>query len=128
MAHFAQLDENNNVINVIVINNEALLNEYNNEIEQKGIDLCGELFGGRWLQTSYNTKGGVHTFGGNPLRKNYAGKNCFYDPIRDAFIQHQPYPSWTLNEQTCLWEAPNPMPQEGFWTWDEPTLSWISIA
>lgn len=85
-----------------------------------------------WVQTSYNTRGGVH-YGedGEPdgpgLRKNYAGIGFTYDRIRDAFIPPQPFPSWTLNEQTCLWDAPAPYPQDGgIYVWDEDTRSWVS--
>ena len=84
---------------------------------------------GEWIQTSYNTKGGVHLLGGTPLRKNYAGIGYTYDRTRDAFIPPQPFLSWTLNEQTCLWEAPTPYPQDDKrYAWDEPTLSWIEIT
>lgn len=118
MAHFAELNENNIVEQVLVVSNNELLDESGNESEQKGIDFCFNLFGGRWIQTSYN---------GN-FRKNYAGQGHLYDPIRDAFIAPQPYPSWTLNEQTCLWEAPIPMPQESLWIWDEVTVNWVEVT
>jgi vacuolar-type H+-ATPase subunit I/STV1 len=74
---------------------------------------------------SYNTQGGVHRLGGTPFRKNYAGVGYMYDPVRDAFYAAQPYPSWTLNEDTCYWEAPTPRPEEMDWYWNEPTLEWI---
>ena len=81
---------------------------------------------GEWIQTSYNTHGGVHATGGTPLRKNYAGIGYTYDRTRDAFVPPQPFESWTLNEQTCLWDAPTPMPQDGkLYRWDEPTLAWV---
>ena len=117
MAHFAELNESNIVTNVIVVHNNELLNENGNESEQKGIDFCVAHFGGTWIQTSYN---------GN-IRKNYAGIGYLYDPIRDAFIPPKPFESWILNEDTCQWKAPTLMPTEGFWYWDEPTLSWIEI-
>jgi hypothetical protein len=86
---------------------------------------------GTWIQTSYNTYGGVHygqdgqPDGGMPLRKNYAGIGYTYDSRRDAFISPQPYPSWTLNEDTCLWAPPTPMPTEGGpYEWNETTQSW----
>lgn len=79
---------------------------------------------GQWLQTSYNTHGGVHNSGGTPLRKNYAGIGYSYDYLLDAFIPPKPYQSWVLNEETCLWDAPTPKP-EGEWYWDEPTIAWI---
>jgi hypothetical protein len=84
---------------------------------------------GEWIQTSYNTQGGVHLLGGTPLRKNYAGIGYTYDRTRDAFIPSQPFPSWTLNEQTCLWDAPTPYPTDDKrYRWDEPTTSWIEIT
>ena len=82
---------------------------------------------GIWLQTSYNTRGGVHTLGGTPLRKNYAGIGYTYDSERDAFIPPKPYVSWLLNENTCLWDAPVAMPDDGeLYHWNEATLSWVS--
>ena len=90
---------------------------------------------GTWVQTSYNTHGGVHysseTFepdGGVALRKNYAGIGYIYDSDRDAFYAPQPYPSWILNEESCLWEAPTPMPQdENIYGWDEEIIGWVLI-
>jgi|688.fasta_scaffold01024_2 hypothetical protein len=115
MSHFAQIDENNIVTQVIVI-------------EQDVVDTG--LFGdpNSWIQTSYNTSGGVHTQGGTPLRKNYAGIGYTYDSTRDAFIPPQPFNSWVLNEDTCLYEAPTPMPDDGkMYSWDEDTTSWVEI-
>ena len=115
MSHFAQIDENNIVTRVIVI-------------EQDVVDTG--LFGdpNSWIQTSYNTYGGVHTQGGTPLRKNYAGIGYTYDSIRDAFISPKPYNSWVLNEDSCLYEAPTPMPTDDkIYSWDEATTSWIEI-
>ena len=90
---------------------------------------------GEWIQTSYNTRGGVHygqdgqPDGGVALRKNYAGVGFSYDKSRDAFIPPQPYASWTLNEDTCLWNSPVPYPDDGnFYTWDESTTSWLESA
>jgi len=83
---------------------------------------------GEWIQTSYNTSGGVHQLGGIPLRKNYAGIGYTYDRERDAFISPQPYPSWLLNEDTCLWSAPTLMPTDGkIYTWNESNTSWEEI-
>ena len=115
MAHFANIDENNIVINVIVV-------------EQDVVD-TGKLGDpSKWIQTSYNTVGGVHQLGGTQLRKNYAGIGHKYDATRDAFISPQPYPSWILNETTCQWEAPIPMPTDGpYYSWDEETTNWITI-
>ena len=83
---------------------------------------------GEWIQTSYNTHGGVHKNGGTPLRKNYAGVGYSYDRERDAFIPPQPFVSWTLNEETCLWECPVAYPDDGKrYNWNEQTLSWIEV-
>ena len=115
MAHFAQIDENNTVLQVIVV-------------EQDVIDTG--LFGdpAAWIQTSYNTYGGVHSQGGTPLRKNYAGIGDTYDSDRDAFIPLKPFPSWILDEDTCLWTPPTPMPDDGAsYDWNEGTLSWDAI-
>jgi len=99
MAHFARIDNTNTVTEVLVVPDEQ---------EHRGHQyLADDLgLGGTWLQTSYNTIGGVHLLGGTPLRKNYAGINYNYDQARDAFIPPQPDPNWILNEDTCLWEAP----------------------
>jgi hypothetical protein len=121
MAHFAQIDNNNIVINIIVVHNNELLDQDGNEVEQKGIDFCKSLFGEntKWIQTSYN---------GN-IRKNYAGIGYTYDESRDAFIPPKPYNSWILNEDTCLWEAPVAIPQDGkLYNWNEETLTWIEIS
>lgn len=84
---------------------------------------------GEWIQTSYNTRGGVHLNGGTPLRKNYAGVGYTYDRDRDAFIPPQPFPSWTLNDDTCLWDCPVAYPTDGkHYGWDEGTLSWIELV
>lgn len=84
---------------------------------------------GEWIQTSYNTVGGTHTLGGTPLRKNYAGIGYTYDRERDAFIPPQPFASWTLNEDTCLWDSPVAYPTDGkIYSWNEPTTSWIELA
>lgn len=83
---------------------------------------------GEWIQTSYNTKGGVHVLGGIPLRKNYAGVGYIYDRVRDAFIPPQPYPSWLLNEDACLWDSPVPYPADGnVYIWNEEIQNWQEI-
>ena len=113
MAHFAQVDSDDRVIQVIVA-------------EQDFIDSGAVGDPASWIQTSYNTRAGVHVLGGTPLRKNYAGIGFTYDFERDAFIPPQPFPSWILNEQSCLWDAPISMPtQEGPWDWDEQNQQWI---
>ena len=81
-----------------------------------------------YKQTSYNTHGGVHALGGTPFRKNYAGIGYTFDSGRDAFITPQPFPSWLLNEQSCQWESPVPMPTDGEYSWDEATKNWIEAA
>lgn len=84
---------------------------------------------GEWIQTSYNTHGGVHSQGGTPLRKNYAGIGFTYDRTRDAFIPPKPFASWLLNEETCLWNAPVAMPEDGKrYTWDEATTAWVEVV
>lgn len=119
MAHFAQLDENNTVTQVIVVANEELMLD-GTENETKGILFCKSLFGEdtRWIQTSYN---------GNK-RKNYAGIGYTYDPVNDYFFAPQPFPSWTLDAD-AKWQAPTPYPTDGkFYTWNESTLSWDEVV
>lgn len=104
MAHFAQLDENNIVTQVVVVHDS----------EEHLWPVAP--FTGTWIQTSYN---------GN-IRKNFAGIGYTYDATRDAFIPPQPYPSWVLDEETCRWNAPAPYPDDGKrYEWDEPTLAWV---
>ena len=107
MSHYAKI-ENNIVTQVIVAND---------------VEWCQENLGGTFIQTSYNTIGGVHRLGGTPLRYNYAGIGFTYDETRDAFIPPKPFPSWSLNEDTCLWEAPTPCPGPE-WEWDEDMKGW----
>ena len=118
MAHFAKLDQNNVVTEVHVVNNIELLSADGLESEVMGAAFLIRWSGGysNWKQTSYNGK----------IRKNYAGVGYTYDPTRDAFIAPQPFPSWTLNEDTCLWGSPVPMPTDGQrYSWDEATTSWV---
>ena len=82
---------------------------------------------GTWVQTSYNTSGGVHSLGNTPLRKNYAGIGYLYNEGRHAFHSPQPYASWTLNEDTCFWESPVPYPSEGVHEWDEDNQEWVEL-
>lgn len=131
MAYFAELNPNNMVLRVLAVANDMIKDEQGNEQEQIGIDFLKSLFGSEtiWKQTSYNTSGGVHTQGGTPLRKNYAGIGYTYDSTRDAFIPPKPYNSWVLNETSCLWGAPTPMPNDGkIYSWDEETTTWIEIS
>jgi hypothetical protein len=83
---------------------------------------------GEWIQTSYNTHGGEHKLGGTPLRKNYAGIGFTYDRVKDAFIPPKPFASWVLNEDTCLWDAPVAMPDDGkVYQWGEETTNWVEV-
>ena len=122
MAHYAFLDENNIVTEVIVGKNEG----------EEGIDWeqhYGAFRGQPCKRTSYNTSGNVHRLGGTPYRKNYAGISYTYDAERDAFIPPKPYASWLLNETTCLWDSPVPYPDDGEWyTWNEESQSWNLIT
>jgi len=126
MASFAKIGLNNKVIEVLSVVNEVLHDSNGVEQEVIGIDFLTKLTGYPvWKQTSYNTHGGVHSTGGTPLRKNYAGIGYTYDEDRDAFISKKPFNSWILNEQTCIWEAPVAYPTDGNeYTWNEQTLSW----
>jgi hypothetical protein len=121
MSHFAHVNENNIVTQVIVA-------------EQDFINTGAVGDPATWIQTSYNTRAGVHygndgqPDGGEALRKNYAGIGYTYDVGRDAFVPPQPFGSWTLNEQTCNWEPPGAMPEDGkMYGWDEATTSWIEF-
>jgi hypothetical protein len=123
MAHWAEIDESNIVTRVLVVADEE---------DHRGQEfLATDLgLGGTWKKTSYNTMGNVHALGGTPFRKNYAGIGFTYDESRDAFIPEKPFASWVLNEDTCLWDAPTPMPvEEGkMFTWDEDTTSWVEFV
>ena len=133
MAHFAKINTDNIVINVVVINNNELLID-GEENEQKGINFLNSLSNTNynWKKTSYNTVGGVHLNDGTPFRKNFAGIGFTYDSGRDAFIPPKPYPSWTLNEDTCRWEAPVAKPEDSgngkYYEWNESTTSWEEIT
>jgi len=119
MAHFAEIGLDNTVLRVIVVNNAELLDGNGVEQESLGADFCRDLFGGTWVQTSYN---------GN-IRKNFAGPGCTYDSDRDAFIPPKPFASWTLDETTCRWEPPTPYPDDGqMYSWDEDSTSWVEVA
>lgn len=118
MAHFARLDDNNIVLEVVVVNNNELFDENGNESEQKGKDFCVSLFGGRWIQTSFNSS----------IRKNFAGVGFYYDEKEDAFIAPQPYQSWIFNNEKYIWEAPIEMPINIPCFWNEETLTWDEVA
>ena len=132
MASFAKLNLENIVIRVESVVNEVLKDSNGVEQEQLGIDFLKKLYNepdAVWKQTSYNTRGGIHSSGGIPFRKNHAGIGMTYDQTRDAFISPKPFNSWILNENTCLWEAPIPMPtteleNNQFYSWDEENQSW----
>jgi len=105
MSHFAEID-NNNIVQRVIVAEQDFINS----------GAVGDSF--RWVQTSYN----------NNFRKNYAGKGYTYDKTRDAFIAPQPFPSWLLDEDTCRWDAPTPMPDDGkMYNWDEDTTSWVIV-
>jgi hypothetical protein len=121
MAHFAKLGVGNIIIEVAIVSNDIATTE------QAGIDFLNNLYGSRdvWKQTSYNTVGGQHLLDGTPLRKNYASIGFTYNQTLDAFIPPKPFDSWTLNETTCLWEAPTAYPTDSKdYTWNETTTSW----
>lgn len=121
MAYFAEIDNTSMVTRILAVSDS---DEYRGQ-EFLSNDLG---LGGIWVQTSYNTHGGIHVLGGTPLRKNYAGIGYTYDSERDAFIPPKPFDSWVLNEDTCLWDAPVPYPSDGgFYTWDESTQTWTPV-
>ena len=126
MASFAKIGLNNKVIAVHSVVNEVLHDSNGIEKEDIGVDFLTKLHGWAiWKQTSYNTVGGVHNKGGIPFRKNHAGIGYTYDEDRDAFIPPKPFNSWILNEQTCLWESPIPMPQDNNkYNWNEINQNW----
>lgn len=118
MAHFAELDQNSVVTQVVVVHNDELLDN-GVESEAKGINFLESLYGHRnWKQTSYNAT----------IRRNYAGIGFSYDVERDAFIAPKPFDSWILEESTCRWSPPSPCPDDGnAYRWDEPTTAWVAI-
>ena len=119
MAHFAKIGMDNIVTDVLVVANRETMDSNGIEHESIGIEFLKNLTGHQiWVQTSYNGK----------IRKNYAGIGYIYDSQRNVFIPPKPYPSWILNEETCLWEAPIPMPTDGkIYGWDENTKNWIEV-
>ena len=115
MAHFAKV--NRGIVEQVIV------------AEPEFFDTFVDSSPGQWLQTSYNTYGGVHVTGGTPLRKNYAGVGFTYDSTRDAFIPPKPYASWTVNEDTCLWDCPVAYPSDGKnYTWNEDTQQWNEVT
>ena len=127
MAHYAEIVDGL-VVRITVVNN-AVITVDGVEDGAIGAAFCHNLLVGEWVQTSYNTSGGVNSAGGTALRFNYAGIGYTYDTVLDAFYAPKPYPSWILDETTCLWEAPIPMPVPNnppFYVWDEATESWVT--
>ena len=117
MAHFAEIGENNVVLRVIVVSDSDTSDMHGIEQEEIGAEFCRNLLGGTWKKTSYNAN----------IRKNYAGMGYTYDSIRDAFIPPKPFNSWILNEDTCGWEPPTPMPTDGtLYKWSEDDLAWLN--
>ena len=138
MATFAKIGANNLVIDICSVNDKDTSDENGVEVESIGVTYLTELTGhANWKKTSQNTYKNQHSEGGTPFRKNYAGIGFTYDESKDAFIPAQKYASWTLNESSCRWEAPNPWPEEtpqrGYY-WDEAayqadnTQGWVLMA
>jgi len=124
MAHFAKIGKGSKVLTVEAVSNDVA------PTEQAGVDFLNNLYGTNdiWKQTSYNTRGGQHILSGTPFRKNFAGIGFKYDQTRDAFIPKKPFNSWTLNETTCLWEAPVVKPDDGQqYIWNEDNQTWDLI-
>ena len=137
MAHFAKLGINGKVIAVHAVSNSDVLNGSGVEDETVGQQFLERLHGwpaSMWVQTSYNTQGGVHNLGGTPLRGNYAGLDKIYDEDNNIFRTKQPYASWTLNTTTASWEPPTPRPDgkypwnDGKYTWNESTKAWDAVV
>ena len=115
MSHFAKIE--NGVVTQVIVAEQDFINS----------GAVGDPT--QWYQTSYNTRGGVHELGGTPYRKNYAGVGYSYDADKDAFIPPQPYPSWTLNETSCLWEPPVARPDDdNRYEWNEADQSWTLLT
>jgi len=118
MAHFAELNKNNEVLRVLVVNDDYLKDENGNEVEELGRSHMESVYGGKWVQTSYNNK----------IRVHYAGIGFTYDETLDAFIPPKPYPSWGLNKITLDWEPPVSRPDDGNpYEWNDETQSWDLI-
>jgi hypothetical protein len=121
MAHFAKLNDNNIVTEVIAVHNNELLDDNNVESESKGIDFCNSIIPGRWVQASFS----------NSFRSIFPAPGFSYDYEFDVFIPPQPYPSWKLSYTTYLWEAPTPKPEEvegSYWKWVESNKEWAAVA
>tara|TARA_R110000824_G_C15139204_1_gene669839 strand:- start:26 stop:400 length:375 start_codon:yes stop_codon:yes gene_type:complete len=124
MASFAKIGSGNIVEQVVAVSNEVATTE------QAGVEFLQNLYNNKatWKQTSYNTYGGVHSLDGTPFRKNFAGVGYTYDETKNAFISPKPFNSWSLNETTCLWEAPVAYPDDNKeYEWNEDTTSWSEV-
>ena len=121
MAYFAEVDENNIVLRVLKIDDEQ---------EHRGQEFLAEELGlgGRWIQTSFNTRAGIHINGGVPFRKNFAGIGMYYDEVNDAFRGIQKHKGWILDENTFLYKAPINKPENGDYEWDDDTESWKEVS
>jgi len=131
MAHFAEIDDNNIVLRVVNVNDADTQDEHGVEDEAIGRSFLSNTYGGNWIQTSYNTRGGVHLLGGTPLRKNYAGLGYTYSKELDAFIPPKPYETWIFYPQVCLWGPPDvPYPNDlpGNYYWNASEQSWQLIT
>lgn len=117
MAHFAQLDDNNRIVNVVAVDNSVLVDDFGRESEGLGQLFCKNLFGGRWVQCSYNAS----------FRKNYPSIGWVYDMDRDAFYRPEPpYSNWVFDEETCTWKPPVDKPQDGnAYYWDQENTRWV---
>jgi len=118
MAHWAEIDKNNVVVQVLIGDDNE---------PDKGYQWLVDNLGGTWVQTSYNTRAGAHILGGKPFRKNYAGIGYTYDKDLDAFIPPRTYASWTLDKETCTWVPPKKYPNDGkLYNWNEDKKEWVS--
>ena len=140
MAHFAKIDPNSLVTDIVFVDNAVTADVYldaddgdkekSKEVEQNGVDYLKGIFGSDtiWKQCSFNTWKNKHKLGGTPLRYNMAEIGYTYDSLRDAFIPPKPYASWVLVEDTCQWKAPKAHPADGKdYTWNEDTTNWVEV-
>ena len=133
MAHFAKLGINGKVMTVHVVSDNDCLNTITGKEDEKvGQEFLEKIHGWPrplWIQTSYNTAGGVHRLDGTPFRGNYAGIGKIWDEDKQLFYSPQPYPSWTLNESTAIWDPPTPHPNDDkIYVWNEATKAWDEVA
>jgi len=129
MATFVEINALRKVIRGLAVDDKDTLDKHGNEDESVGAKYLSKEFGGTWLRTSYNTRGGVHQLDGTPFRKNHAGIGYTYDQDRDAFIPPKPFPSWILNEETCKYGPPIAYPDDGkYYEWDAVTDGWVEVT